>query len=205
MWSENGRRPFSSSVGCWSDKEIWGSVVFKNRTHTGMKELQPFYPSGGRVKDEHRKQSTKEPSVKDTLRNSNKLGRTWKNNEWLRQTILAVCLSQIIWVGKCNASDVKMCNAAIVFTQSPLYLLLFRLLYSRKQHLPVAFCIYGDKSVSVCFVTKHKKCCWWLYTQTAASIKIYTTLQSKILMVTVACISNNQDVMRNTAVSTILP
>lgn len=120
MWSENGRRPFSSSVGCWSDKEIWGSVVFKNRTHTGMKESQPFYPSGGRVKSENRKQSTQEPSVKDTLRNSNKLGRTWKNNEWLRQTILAVCLSQIIWVGKCNASDVKMCNAAIVFTQSPL-------------------------------------------------------------------------------------
>lgn len=204
MWSENGRRPFSSSVGCWSDKEIWGSVVFKNRTHTGMKELQPFYPSGGRVKGENRKQSMQEPSVKDTLRNSNKLGRTWKNNEWLRQTILAVCLSQIIWVGKCNASDVKICNAAIVFTQSPL---IFTFI-SITVFLEAAFasCIYGDKSASVCFVNKYKKkCCWRLYTQTAASIKIHTALQSIILMVTVACISNNQDVMRNTAVSTILP
>lgn len=80
MWSENGRRPFSS-VGCWSDKEIWGSVVFKNRTHTGMKELQAFYLSGGRVKGKNRKQSKQEPLVKDTFKNSNKLGRTWKNNE----------------------------------------------------------------------------------------------------------------------------
>lgn len=63
MWSENGRRPLSASVGRKSYKEIWASVVFKHRrTHRdeGVVTFLSF-----RWQSKGGGQRTKEPSVKD--------------------------------------------------------------------------------------------------------------------------------------------
>lgn len=72
--------------------------------------------------------------------------------------ILAVGPAQIILCLQMQRKHCKtpFCNAACFHT-IPLYIYFYFDYFIVRIAWPLAFCIHGDKSVSICFVNKYKK------------------------------------------------